>query len=188
MAKTITASPLSLISDRDLDMPDSILVQRLAVGACEVERLTQLTVTTAAQALRIAIANGQVLEKLFTRHDGEFAEWLEGAMAKKPDGDPLITERTARNWRTLYRKRDALFPPDESEPACRSLTEAYIKIGILPEPEQSDRDPHTVQSQLRLSYHLPDGDPSTWPAADRRIFLTKAEPIVRAYEAAKALV
>lgn len=185
----ITASALTLIADTVLkDSRDSALVQRLAVGACEVERLTLITITTAAQALRIAIANGQVLDELFRRHDGEFAEWLDGAIAKKDDGTPLVTERTARNWRTLYRKRDALFPPDQSEPACRSLTEAYIKLGILPEPEQTDRDPNTVQSQLRLSYHLPEGDPSNWPAAERRIFLTKAEPLVKAYQRAKELV
>lgn len=188
MAENLTASALALIPDSALKAPDSALVSRLSIGAYEVERLTLITVTSAAQALRVAIANGQVLEELFRRHDGEFAEWLEGAIAKKDDGTPLITEKTARNWRILYRKRDAIFPPDESEPACRSLTEAYIKLGILPEPEQTDRDPNTVQSQLRLSYHLPDGDPVTWSPADRRAFLTKAEPLVKAYEAAKALV
>ena len=188
MAHSQSDSALTLLpDDRLASTPDSHLLSRIAAGETQLQNLCEIAISAASQSLRIAIALGQCFEQLFRRHEGEFSEWLAGALPKKADGSDFISEETARKYRTLWRKRDQIFPPDDSEPACRSLTEAYIKVGILPEPEESDRDPNNVQSQLRLSYHLPDGDPETWPPAERRAFLTKAEPIVRAYQRAMEL-
>ncbi len=179
---------LSTLIEKTDDTPDSHLLMRISAAQVHIEHLAELAISAASQALRVAIASGQALEILFRRHEGEFAEWLAGAIPKKADGGELLCEKTARRYRTLWKKRDILFPPDGSEPPCRSLTEAYIKLGILPEPEAAEHDPNAVHSAFRLSYSLPSGDPETWAPADRRAFLTKAEPIVEAWNRARELI
>ncbi len=186
--ETPDANPnvLTLLDDKELSKaPDSHLLARVAAGEPQVQHLVAIITSAGSQAIHIAVSMGQCLEVLFKRHEGEFTEWLSMAFPLKPDGSDYISDDTARRYRTLWRKRDLVFPPDGSPPTCRNLTEAFIKVGAIPEPDENTRDPHQLPPPFRLSFHLPEGDPSNWAPAVRRDFLTRAEPVAKAYEAAK---
>jgi hypothetical protein len=183
-----TDSTPSLLEDDALrKAPDKQLVAMLNIGGAKIGELTVIAISAASNALQYAVKCGQILEEAFRRHDGEFADWLACNIAEKADGKKLICEDTARKWRTLWRKRDQLYPPDGGEPLARTITEAYIKLGLIPEPIQTEPDPHAVKPVFHLTFSATVGDVEKWPPAERRAFLTKAEPIVRAYERALEL-
>jgi hypothetical protein len=177
----------SLIEDDALrTTPDSQLIALLNIGGTKVGELRTIAISAAANALHYAVRCGQILEEAFRRHEGEFGEWLAANIAEH-DGAKLISEETARKWRTLWRKRDNLFPPDGREPLARSITEAYIKLGLIPEPLETEPDPHAVKPCFHLTFSTSAQDVEKWPPAERRAFLTKAEPIVEAYNRALEL-
>jgi len=155
------------------ETPDSKLVERLARGESQIEQLSAWAVSAAEQGMMVAIAQGQILEILFRRHEGEFAKWL--SLQTRADGKPLMSESTALRWRGLWKERDQIFPPDGSEPTCRARTKAYIKLEYLPEPEQSERDPAQSAPAFRVSCKLPTQAPDSLPPAIRREVLTKLE-------------
>ena len=147
----------------------------------------QIAISAGASALNYAIHCGQILEEVFRRHQGEMKDWLDMNIAKV-DGKSLIHENTAIKWRHLWKSREILFPADGSEPPVKNLTEAYIKIGILPDRTESDSGEKGGNSLFRMSFSAKEQDISKWPPAEIRAFLTKGEPFFRMYQAAKDLV
>ena len=106
----------------------------------------------------------------------------------KVDGKSLICEKTALRWRQLWKGRAVLFPADGAEPPVKNLTEAYIKIGILPDRLNAESGEKGGNSLFRMSFSASEQDVSKWPAAEIRAFLTKGEPFFKMYQAAQSLV
>lgn len=171
-----------------IETPDSQLAASLNGYAAELHQLVGIAAAANRNAVLKAIAMGELLEVLFRRHEGEFAEWLKLNIVQDAEGEPIISDRSARVYRQLWRRRRELFPPDDSAPAPRSIADALRKLGILPDNEEIDQDPGAAKPLFRLVFSLPASDPATWPPLARRDFLTRAEPIVNAYNAAMALI
>ena len=70
----------------------------------------------------------------------------------------------------------------------KNLTEAYIKLGILPDRIDPETGEKTGNLFFRMSFSAKEQDVSKWPAAEIRAFLTKGEPFFRLYQEAKDLV
>jgi hypothetical protein len=160
------------------DASDQQLAASLNIGAAKVGECVQIAISAGAAALSYAMDCGQILEEVFRRHRGEGQAWVDSYIVGR-DGKPLISERTARNWRTLWKSRDILFPPDGSEPPMKNITEAYIKLGIMPDRTARKSD----DSLFRMSFSVKEQDISKWPPAEIRAFLAKAEPLARMYQA-----
>ncbi len=180
------SSPTSL-APALLETPDSKLAAALNGYAAELGQLVGIAAAANRNAVLKAIAMGELLEVLFRRHEGQFAEWLSLNIIQDENGAPIISDRTARVYRQLWRRRAELFPPDDSNPAPRSIADALRKLGIIPDSEEIEADPAASKPLFRLAFTLPPNDPATWPPLERREFLTKAEPIVRAWQALQAI-
>jgi len=190
-AVSLTALDLpavEFLTDEQAENPsESVLNERVA-------RYYHLTLTAVSRAVEIAqvsllyaMALGQVFDIAFRRHTGEFADWLRAASGEDGEGRSKISTITAFRYRTLYLKRDMLFPKDGSEPTCRTLQEAYIKVGLLPAPQPADV-PDITPPVFRLTFKTPEIPPDQWPPADRRDFLERTQPIVDLREKLAALV
>ncbi len=166
--------------------PEQALNDRLRSLHGNLKSAVALAVTAGMNSLCYAIAIGQIFHEAFRRHEGSFAAWLAFAVGEDAEGRPALSEQTARRWRTLWLKRDLIFPADGSQPTCRNLQEAYIKVGIMPAPQPIENATSTAPA-FRLTWSTPAADIATWSPADRTAYLTKAEPIGRLYEQAKAI-
>ncbi len=176
MEKTLASA--DLIESDPRDIPDSQLAARINTQNFALVERVQIAATAASQAVWLAILIGQACEIAMARHEGDFGTWLKSVVAHDPEGNPLLSESTARKYRMLYRKRDLLFPADGSAPPPRNISEAYVKIGLMPEPEASERDEKSVRPLFRVNYTLPDVPAEKWPAAEKRAFLERTQPIV----------
>jgi hypothetical protein len=163
---------------------DQQLIASLNIGASRVGECVQIAISAGASALNYAIHCGQILEEVFRRHRGEMKLWLDMNIAKV-DGKSIICEQRAQRWRALWKGRDILFPADGAEPPVKNLTEAYIKVGILPDRAESESGEKGGDLFFRMSFSAKEQDVSKWPAAEIRAFLTKGEPFFRMYQAAK---
>ena len=173
---------VGLIEDNQLrTLPSPKLAARLNTIHTQLGGCVTIAVSAAAHAVHHAIALGQVLAEGMRRYEGDFAEWLASAGPSGEDGKPAISESTALRYRTLWAKREKIFPPDGSAPPPRNLYEAYVKVGLLPEPEAGGGDADVVKALFRVTYSLPTTPPETWPPAERRAFLTKVEPLAKLY-------
>ena len=166
---------------------DQQLIASLNIGAAKVGECVQIAISAGASALNYAMDCGQILEEIFRRHQGEMRLWLDMNIAKV-DGKSMICEKTATKWRQLWKGREILFPADGSEPPVKNLTEAYIKLGILPDRIDPETGEKTGNLFFRMSFSAKEQDVSKWPAAEIRAFLTKGEPFFRLYQEAKDLV
>lgn len=181
------ASPSQLADDELRDMPDSQLAARLNELNSTLDMSSNMAVAWGAHSVRVALAEGQVLEAAFKRHQGEFAEWLDSVIARDENGKPRLSLRTAFNYRTLWKKRDKVFPPDGSEPAARTMVEALQKAGIIPEalPSNSDSGEHPF---FRLSFVRPAQPPALWPPSELRDFMERTKPIAELRAEAERLI
>lgn len=178
---------LALIEDDKIRaLPDSDLARRVVEINTGFEHFQAIAASAASLTVRHAIALGQIFAEAFRRHEGEFADWLSCAVGENAEGKPRICEKTALRYRTLWHKRDRLFPADGSEPECRTLQEAYIKCGLMPAPLTTDPAPADTAA-FRVSFTLPPLAPEQWAPADRRAFLEKTEPIAQLREKLAAL-
>ena len=181
------ATPATISNANIRNVPDNQLVSSLILGISRVGECVQIAISAGASALNYAIDCGQIFEEVFRRHQGEGQAWVDSYIVG-PDGKPLICVRTMQNWRSLWKNREILFPADGSEPPVKNLTEAYIKIGILPDRIEGETGEKGGNSLFRMSFSAKESDLSKWPAAEIRAFLTKGEPFFRMYQAAKDLV
>lgn len=162
------------------------IVARLTGLHSTFEEIRTLAISTATAALIHGVAMGQLLTVAFGRFEGEFETWLETSVLDT-DGKPLMSDETARKYRRLYEKRDAIFPPDESAPACRTLTDAYIKTELLPDrPEGAETMPQPTPF-FRINFVHSDIEPGDWPAEKRAEFMAKTAPIAELREKVEAL-
>lgn len=169
------------------NIPESQLTSELNIVAAKIDECVQIAVSAGSAALQYAIRAGQILEEVFRRHQGEMKLWLDMNIAKV-DGKSLICVRRSIMWRQLWKGRAVLFPADGAEPPVKNLTEAYIKIGILPDRTESESGEKGGNSLFRMSFSAKESDISKWPPAEIRAFLTKGEPFFRMYQAAQSLV
>lgn len=175
-----------LAPDRIREIPDTELGRLVLELNTSLRQAHAIAMSAGSMTVRYAVAMGQIFQEAFRRHQGEFGEWLRAAVGEDPEGNMRISVETARRWRTLYEKRDRLFPVGEEAPECRTMTEAYIKVGLLPAPAP-DEHPNAGQKIFRLTFTAPAVSPEEMPAADRREFMVKAEPIVQLYEKLKVI-
>ncbi len=143
-----------------------------------------IAISAGSHTVRHAIALGQIFEEAFRRFSGEFGKWLTEAVGEDEHGQQRLSEQTARRYRTLWRKRDRIMPADGGVPTCKSITEAYIKCGIIPDPLPGNGSGEK-EHLLRLTFAAPSIPIEQWPPAHVRDFLTKAEPIVELYAKVK---
>lgn len=158
------------------DLPLSALVHRAKELNSGLEYHVQLAVEHGAASVGHAIALGQVLEDTARRYKGEWEEWFEAALGSK--GENVICLRTAYRYRALWNKRDKLVPSDGSEPECRSLTDAFIKCGILPAPPPAEKGEPPSPAVFHLVYNHSTTPPEEWSAEERQAYLDKTAPIV----------
>jgi len=183
-----TTTQPSLIADEALrTTPDSQLAARLNELNTGLLGSVQIAVSAGSMSVLFAVAMGQVLEEEMRRHEGEFAQWLETVIARDEEGKPRLSETTALRYRTLWRRRDLIFPVDGSMPTARNLTDAYQKVGILPEPDPA-RGNGKDAPFFRLAFAAPATPISLWPPKEIRAFLHRTEHIAELrVEAAKML-
>ena len=182
MASPAPTSTLRLLEDdKLLDLPDTQLLDRIRAADPHIAHLRDVAISAGRQCVDVAIAIGQVLEVLFKRHEGEFKEWLALALPKRDDGSDFISYDTALRYRTLWKNRARLLPVDGSSPSHRPLTDAYMKVEILPDPDPIERDPTVSVPCFRLVWTPPTTPPDEIPAIQRRALMTKAEPVALFY-------
>lgn len=184
------APTLTLLADEVVRrMPDSAMGRRIIELNTELLRFQAIAASAGSFTVRHAVALGQLFEEMFRRYEGEFGEWLRCAVGEDLEGRPRLSEDTARRYRTLWKKRDSLFPPDGSEPECKSLTEAYIKVGLIPAPVKSAESPSSVgQPLFKLMYVSQADAMATWPKSELQALLDRTEPIVRDRERARSIL
>lgn len=172
-----TPAPLALFADKQLrDLPDSAILTRCIEINTGLLYHQAISASAGNSTVQHACALGQLFSEMFRRHDGEFADWLQ-SLGEDSEGRPRICEQTALRYRTLWAKRDQLFPPDGSPPTCKSLTEAYIKVGLIPAPKPTEKG--TISgSPFRISFSPPKTPPEEWAPADRQAFLKATEQIM----------
>lgn len=112
--------------------------------------------------------------------------WLDMNIAKV-DGVSIISEKQAINWRHLWKSRDILFPAGGEEPPVKNITEAYIKLGILPDRQGIESGEKGGNLMFRMSFSAKEQDVSKWPPAEIRAFLTKGEAFFNMYQSAKRI-
>jgi hypothetical protein len=171
-------------TDKLREQPDSQLAARINELNTALEGCQQIAIAACAHTVHHAVALGQVLEEGMRRHAGEFKEWLKSTVARDEDGKPRLSYDTALRYRTLWKKRDLIFPPDGGEPAARNLTEAYIKCGLLPEPESGESG-EKQETFFRLSFVAPATPIEEWPPGEVKAFLERTRPIEELRERAK---
>lgn len=177
MAEPTPSHLITLLEDDSLrHMPDSAIGQRLIELNAGLLHFQAIAASSGSLTVRHAVALGQLFEEAIRRHEGGFGEWLEHTTGEDSEGNPRICRMTAFRYRTLWKKRESLFPADGSEPECRSLTEAYIKVGLIPAPQQGSQE-DANKPLFRLTFSVPKTPIEDWPEADRLTFLQKSEPI-----------
>lgn len=177
----------SLLADKEARaLTSDQIVERLTGLHSTFEEIRTLAISTATAALLHGVAMGQLLTVAFGRFEGEFEKWLETTVLD-PEGKPLMSDLTARKYRRLFEKRDSIFPPDDSMPQCRTLTDAYIKTELLPDrPEGAETMPQPIPF-FRLNFVHSDIDPGEWPAEKRAEFMSKTAPIAEMRDKVLAL-
>jgi hypothetical protein len=179
---------VALVEDGELrGMPDSALAERLVGLFDGFNKWLAVAGSAVSWTVRHAVAMGQVFSEGFRRHDGEFGDWLRAVVGEDAEGNPRISVDTARRYRTLWAKRDLLFPADGAEPHFRNLSEAYTKVGLLPMPVRDGKSDPMERPLFRLSFTVPEVAPELWPPAERRSFLERTEPIAQLRERLVAL-
>jgi hypothetical protein len=186
--ETDSTVAVALMPDEALrKLPHEQLKAKIHTIHAQLGGCVQIAVAANSAAIYHAVALGQVLAEAMHRYEGEFEEWLDSIVERDAEGKPALSVTTARRYRTLYEKRFKIFPVDGSEPPPRNLVEAYIKAGILPEPQPGEADPHAIKPLFRLTFALPTVPPEDWPPAERRAFLTRTEPLLEMVARVKAL-
>ena len=179
---------LAVIEDDVLrDLPPPQIAARLNSTFAQFTQAQAIAASAGSMTVRAAVAMGQLLEEAFRRFEGDFAAWLAASVPHGEDSEPVISESTARRWRTLWKKRDLLFPPDGGEPTAKTLIEAYEKCGLIPARVPSDA-PKGEAPLYRLQFSPPSVPPEKWPKATLLEFVQQTEPLFLVRQKALALL
>lgn len=128
------------------------LAGRLELAARLLDESSRAAIIAQKHTLKNAIRIGELCEAATVLFPGNYEEWLEARG---------IAKMTAWRWRKCWEHRARLL---DDHPQLKTLTDAYVRLGLMPPPEPDDKPRLTerppYQFRLVIDHARPIGQ---WP-------------------------